>query len=112
MATAAGFRAEGIEWEKLRYGNARYDVETHARLASDPAPAMNPVLLTMKRAMRHGAPVRNRHAVASTTVRRSTGGRPVDFTFGDNGPITARASSEITSRDTRSRLIHAAPEDV
>ncbi|MFZ8757739.1 GNAT family N-acetyltransferase [Microbacterium sp. HMH0099] len=38
VATAAGFRAEGIEREKLRYGTARYDVETHARLATDPAP--------------------------------------------------------------------------
>lgn len=49
---------------------------------------------------RHGAPVRNRQAVASTTVRRATGGRPVAFTLGNNGPITAQASSEITSRDT------------
>jgi hypothetical protein len=50
---------------------------------------------------RHGAPVRNRQAAASTTVSRSTGGRPVAFTFGNNGPITAHASSsEITSRNT------------
>lgn len=40
VATAAGFLAEGIEREKLRYGNARYDVETHARLVTDPAPAV------------------------------------------------------------------------
>ncbi|GAA4422998.1 hypothetical protein GCM10023169_18080 [Georgenia halophila] len=39
VATAAGFQAEGIEREKLRYGSARYDVETHARLVTDPAPA-------------------------------------------------------------------------
>lgn len=49
---------------------------------------------------RHGAPVRTRHAVAATTVRRSTGGLPVDFPFGNNGPIADRAASEITSRDT------------
>ena len=53
---------------------------------------------------RHGAPVRNRHAVASTTVRRSTGGRPVAFTAGNRGPSTTHASSEITSRDTSTRL--------
>lgn len=39
VATAAGFRVEGIEREKLRYGADRYDVETHARLATDPASA-------------------------------------------------------------------------
>ncbi|MEH3090111.1 MAG: GNAT family protein [Microbacterium arborescens] len=44
VATAAGLRAEGIEREKLRYGGSRYDVETHARLASDPAPATGLVL--------------------------------------------------------------------
>lgn len=38
VATAAGFVAEGIEREKLRYGDERYDVETHARLATDPVP--------------------------------------------------------------------------
>lgn len=41
VATVAGFLAEGIEREKLRYGNVRYDVETHARLVTDPAPATN-----------------------------------------------------------------------
>jgi len=40
VASAAGFRAEGIERDKLRYGTERYDVETHARLATDPAPAI------------------------------------------------------------------------
>lgn len=39
VATAAGFTAEGIERAKLRYGGERFDVETHARLATDPAPA-------------------------------------------------------------------------
>jgi RimJ/RimL family protein N-acetyltransferase len=38
VATAAGFLAEGIERKKLRYGLERFDVETHARLASDPVP--------------------------------------------------------------------------
>lgn len=40
VAVAAGFRAEGIEREKLRYGDERFDVETHARLRTDPAPAL------------------------------------------------------------------------
>lgn len=40
VATTTGFRVEGIEREKLRYGNDRYDVETHARLATDPVPSM------------------------------------------------------------------------
>lgn len=44
VAIAAGFRAEGIEREKLRYGAVRHDVETHARLAIDPAPATTAVL--------------------------------------------------------------------
>ncbi|WP_031091406.1 GNAT family N-acetyltransferase [Streptomyces sp. NRRL S-15] len=35
VAVRAGFAAEGIEREKLRYGDARYDVERHARLATD-----------------------------------------------------------------------------
>ncbi|WP_309070264.1 GNAT family N-acetyltransferase [Arthrobacter sp.] len=38
VAARAGFRAEGIERAKLRYGVERYDVETHARLATDPRP--------------------------------------------------------------------------
>lgn len=38
VASAAGFRAEGIEREKLRYDDLRFDVETHARLATDPRP--------------------------------------------------------------------------
>lgn len=48
VATAAGFLAEGIEREKLRYGHERYDVETHARLATDPVPAVTvPLILLM-----------------------------------------------------------------
>lgn len=38
VAVAAGFSSEGVEREKLRYGDERYDVETHARLATDPPP--------------------------------------------------------------------------
>lgn len=40
VALGAGFAAEGIERAKLRYGERRYDVETHARLAGDPAPRL------------------------------------------------------------------------
>ncbi|WP_062214193.1 GNAT family N-acetyltransferase [Streptomyces sp. NBRC 109706] len=35
VALAAGYRAEGLQRAKLRYGAVRHDVETHARLASD-----------------------------------------------------------------------------
>ncbi len=47
VARAAGFAAEGIERAKLRYGAERFDVETHARLATDPAPELEalPLLL-------------------------------------------------------------------
>lgn len=38
MATRAGFVAEGVERQKLRYGTQRFDVETHARLRTDPRP--------------------------------------------------------------------------
>jgi len=38
VATRAGYPAEGVERAKLRYGDERFDVETHARLATDPAP--------------------------------------------------------------------------
>ncbi|WP_065569956.1 GNAT family N-acetyltransferase [Microbacterium oleivorans] len=38
VAHAAGYLAEGIERQKLRYGDERYDVETHARLTTDPHP--------------------------------------------------------------------------
>ncbi|MCL2515531.1 MAG: GNAT family N-acetyltransferase [Microbacteriaceae bacterium] len=40
VATAGGFIAEGVERQKLRYGTDRFDVETHARIASDPVPDM------------------------------------------------------------------------
>jgi ribosomal-protein-alanine N-acetyltransferase len=36
VATRAGFLVEGIERQKLLYGADRYDVELHARLATDP----------------------------------------------------------------------------
>lgn len=35
VATRAGFTPEGIQRAKLRYGDDRYDVELHARLADD-----------------------------------------------------------------------------
>lgn len=37
VATAAGFPVEGLERAKLGYGGERFDVELHARLATDPA---------------------------------------------------------------------------
>jgi len=40
VASRAGFRAEGLERQKLLYDGVRYDVELHARLATDPAPAV------------------------------------------------------------------------
>lgn len=43
VATGAGFRAEGVERRKLRYGDERFDVETHARLATDPSPEVEPL---------------------------------------------------------------------
>jgi RimJ/RimL family protein N-acetyltransferase len=36
VAQGAGFAAEGLQRQKLAYGGVRYDVELHARLASDP----------------------------------------------------------------------------
>lgn len=38
VAAAAGFHAEGIERDRLRYGEERFDVRRCARLATDPAP--------------------------------------------------------------------------
>jgi len=35
VALRAGFAAEGIDRKKLRHGDERYDVERHARLATD-----------------------------------------------------------------------------
>lgn len=56
VASAAGFRAEGVERSKLRYGSDRYDVETHARLSTDPAPriALVPILMAAGAARRSG----------------------------------------------------------
>ncbi|WP_199783823.1 GNAT family protein [Streptomyces sp. ATexAB-D23] len=39
VALASGFVAEGLQRRKLAYDGVRYDVETHARLATDPRPA-------------------------------------------------------------------------
>lgn len=38
VARAAGFAVEGLERQKLEYDAVRYDVELHARLATDPDP--------------------------------------------------------------------------
>ena len=43
VATRAGFVAEGVERAKLAYGSERFDVETHARLRTDPAPSTPPL---------------------------------------------------------------------
>lgn len=43
VARRAGFAAEGVERAKLRYGDQRFDVETHARLAIDPVPDVAPL---------------------------------------------------------------------
>lgn len=47
VAAAGGFIPEGIERAKLRYGDERFDVETHARLRTDPVPVLE--LLTLRR---------------------------------------------------------------
>lgn len=39
VAVAAGFAPEGVERQKLEYDGTRYDVERHARLATDDEPA-------------------------------------------------------------------------
>ncbi len=41
VAARAGFTAEGIERSKLRYGDLRFDVETHARLVTDPSDSLS-----------------------------------------------------------------------
>jgi len=46
VASKAGFAVEGIERQKLKYEHQRYDVETHSRLRSDPAPKIE--LLTAR----------------------------------------------------------------
>lgn len=38
VARAAGFAPEGLQRQKLAYDGVRYDVELHARLATDPRP--------------------------------------------------------------------------
>ncbi|MGW2394003.1 GNAT family N-acetyltransferase [Streptomyces lydicamycinicus] len=38
VAQAAGFAPEGLQRQKLAYDGIRYDVETHARLATDSQP--------------------------------------------------------------------------
>lgn len=45
VALSAGFPAEGVERAKLRYGDQRFDVETHARLATDPVPDLTPLAM-------------------------------------------------------------------
>lgn len=42
-ALRAGFIAEDIERQKLRYGSERFDVETHARLRTDRTPDLEPL---------------------------------------------------------------------
>jgi ribosomal-protein-alanine N-acetyltransferase len=41
VASRAGFVREGIERQKLKYGTERFDVETHARLRTDPPPGFS-----------------------------------------------------------------------
>ncbi|MHA7144967.1 GNAT family N-acetyltransferase [Arthrobacter sp. TmT3-37] len=43
VATRAGFVAEGLERQKLQYGAERFDVETHARLRTDPTPNLKAI---------------------------------------------------------------------
>ncbi|WP_030775896.1 GNAT family N-acetyltransferase [Streptomyces sp. NRRL S-920] len=40
VAAAAGFAVEGLQRQKLAYDGVRYDVELHARLASDEEPSL------------------------------------------------------------------------
>ncbi|WP_306387760.1 GNAT family N-acetyltransferase [Microbacterium sp. MPKO10] len=47
VASRAGFLPEGIQREKLRYGTERFDVETHARLATDAVPKLDPLTLEL-----------------------------------------------------------------
>ncbi|RPK75362.1 putative ribosomal N-acetyltransferase YdaF [Streptomyces sp. ADI95-17] len=42
VARAAGFAVEGLQRQKLAYDGVRYDVELHARPATDPEPAQRP----------------------------------------------------------------------
>lgn len=43
VARRAGFRPEGIERAKLRYGDERFDTGTHARLVTDSIEGVEPV---------------------------------------------------------------------
>ena len=43
VASRAGFVPEGVERAKLRYGSERFDVELHARLATDSRPDVSPL---------------------------------------------------------------------
>jgi ribosomal-protein-alanine N-acetyltransferase len=45
VALGSGFRPEGVERSKLQYGDERFDVETHARLRTDPTPGVETLLL-------------------------------------------------------------------
>lgn len=47
VAGRAGYQAEGVERQKLRYGQERFDVELHARLATDPAPTVSALQLLL-----------------------------------------------------------------
>jgi hypothetical protein len=52
VATSAGFLVEGLERQKLKYGDERFDVELHSRLATDPEPA-NTTIFPMAQATEH-----------------------------------------------------------
>lgn len=43
VARAAGFVPEGVQRQKLRYGDERFDVQAYARLATDPVPRVEGV---------------------------------------------------------------------
>ncbi|WP_017569228.1 GNAT family N-acetyltransferase [Nocardiopsis halotolerans] len=42
VARRAGFRPEGVERRKLRYGGERFDTGSHARLITDPVEGVGP----------------------------------------------------------------------
>lgn len=48
VAVRAGFAPEGVERQKLRYGNDRFDVETHSRLATDKRPTVESITIDTK----------------------------------------------------------------
>ena len=72
VATAAGFVAEGVERAKLRYGSERFDVETHARLATDPAPSID--LVPVDRTSLLGRPLRDEAGWVTGRTIASDGG--------------------------------------